>query len=215
MDSTRSTVIPVGTLTLTGDISGSGTLTCTNYLCNDISDDVLELAGDNSRFTGILNQVENSASGTISTYFMAGSALGTGALHFDGGTFAASGTLANDIVIGNGGLTLCPIGALTLNGNISGSGTLTCTNYETTDEVLQLGGDNSGFTGTFHQVRNSTSEHDFHLYVPRRGPRRGRMANRRRCAGQRYRRHTQHRFGLSIYLPPAAVRLESWPPAAR
>ena len=80
-------------------------------------------------------------------------ALGIGgAITPDGGTLVGFGTLGNPIVAADG--TQSWIGSqdpgLTLNGDITGSGTITAVPYSA--GVLRLGGDNEGFTGTFSEA---------------------------------------------------------------
>ncbi len=81
------------------------------------------------------------------------SAFGTGSIYLNGATFGGSGTVGNNIVVEDDS-TIIAIDTLTLGGDISdpsGPVNLTLCNFHGTDCVLQLGGDNSGFTGTLTQ----------------------------------------------------------------
>ena len=108
LDSTSSTIFPVGTLTLNGNISGSGAITCTNPTYDDMSDGVLELGGNNGKFTGTFYQWEDSGVGTMTTYFTSASAGSENATwQIDGGVLAneVSGTpiIALGVLTGSGG----------------------------------------------------------------------------------------------------------------
>jgi autotransporter-associated beta strand protein len=89
-----------------------------------------------------------------------GDALGTGTINANGGTLkwnytSGNGTMINDVVV-NGPVTFdTSAGNWTLNGNITGNGTIT----RGTSGVLSLflGGDNSGFTGTYQDQNNANS----------------------------------------------------------
>jgi fibronectin-binding autotransporter adhesin len=78
------------------------------------------------------------------------SALGSGTLTMNGGTLTAGGasrTLSNNLHIdGSGSVFNAPLGAdLVLNGNMTGSGSVSVNGQW----AVVLGGDNSGFTGTW------------------------------------------------------------------
>jgi autotransporter-associated beta strand protein len=89
-----------------------------------------------------------------------GDALGSGPINANGGTLkwnyiSGNGAMANDIVV-NGAVTFdTSAGNWTINGTITGSGTIT----RGTSGVLSLylGGDNSGFTGTYQDQNNANS----------------------------------------------------------
>jgi autotransporter-associated beta strand protein len=89
-------------------------------------------------------------------------ALGTGTVTLAGGTLQASGaadrTITNNIVAQTGTTsTLTTSGRnLTINGNISGSGAINRATPTTATGVI-LGGDNSGYTGTFTQASGSAN----------------------------------------------------------
>jgi len=89
-----------------------------------------------------------------------GDALGPGTITANGGTLkwnyiSGNGAMANSLVV-NGPVTFdTSSGNWTLNGPITGSGTIT----RGTSGVLSLylGGDNSGFTGTYQDQNNANS----------------------------------------------------------
>jgi len=78
-----------------------------------------------------------------------------GAITLDGGTLSGHGILSNPIAVdATQSWIEADMQVLTLNGNITGPGTISCTNAS---RVLCLGGlDNDGFTGTFSQSRNAS-----------------------------------------------------------
>ena len=90
-------------------------------------------------------------SGTLST--LNAQRLGNGPVEFAGGTLYLEGTLSNDITADamTTSYLLLPVSNLTFNGNISGAGTIHCTNAHGASAVLNLHGDNHNFTGTFDQ----------------------------------------------------------------
>jgi uncharacterized repeat protein (TIGR01451 family) len=105
--STTSSIIPLGTLALNGNISGFGAINCTNVTYDGISGGVLELGGDNSNFKGTFYQWADSDNGTISTHFTSASAGSDSATwQIDGGV------LANEV----SGAPIIALGALTGNG---------------------------------------------------------------------------------------------------
>ena len=86
-------------------------------------------------------------------------ALGTGSATLAGGTFENSGNvvITNNIIVQNNTTNIIDNGApsnLEIDGNISGGGTITRGASQT--DTLYLGGDNSGFAGTY-QDQNSAS----------------------------------------------------------
>ena len=123
------TKVGTGTLTLTGANTYTGTTT--------VSAGALQL-GNNS-------------------------ALGTGSVTLNGGTLSQDSganqrTIANSIVItgaNNSLISLAGANGLTLNGNITGTGTVT--DNSGGSHKLFLGGDNSGFQGTFVLGDGATS----------------------------------------------------------
>jgi fibronectin-binding autotransporter adhesin len=163
-----------GLLTLSnqGTITGSGSgLT----VCGNGSTSIASIIGTNG---GTLTK-EGSGTLTLSgtnlysggTNLSAGtllvtnnSALGSGTLHLQGGTLSGSATLANAIEAVNATTSTISLasGSLTLNGDISGSGTINCLNGS--GGSLRLGGNNgphdgqSGFTGTFYINEASSSQ---------------------------------------------------------
>lgn len=83
--------------------------------------------------------------GTIN--FSNNASFGTGSITSNGGTLKGAATTANNLVV-NGATTLDVTGGnWYLNGNISGSGAIT--RGASVNMSLYLGGDNSGYTGTF------------------------------------------------------------------
>jgi autotransporter-associated beta strand protein/parallel beta-helix repeat protein len=125
-----STIVPLGTLTLAGDISGSGTIYCNNISYPGISENVLKLAGHNGGFTGTFDQWEYSDNGTITTQFVSPSADSSQAAWV-----IESGVLANNI---DPLVSASPTIAL---GSLSGSGTLS--NMVANSAVTyQIGGNN-------------------------------------------------------------------------
>jgi uncharacterized repeat protein (TIGR01451 family) len=146
-----------------GTLGGSGTIQ--NNLSLTVDAAGLMLDGENTYAGG--TYVRNG----VVAIDGSDSAFGTGQIVLapaEGAEFSALegfGTVNNDIVF-SGTDYVAASGTLTLNGNISGSGTIYSFNYvpgcwgfgwpdefpaTTGDGVLQLGGDNSGFTGTFAQ----------------------------------------------------------------
>lgn len=132
--------------TLSGVISGPGALVVTNG--------TLTLNGANT-----YNGGTTLSNGTVA--FGNGSAFGSGTVTASGGTIkynVASGnaTTANDLVMNSGTTTLDVAGGnWTMNGNISGSGAITRGTAATVS--LFLGGDNSGYTGTFTVPANGNA----------------------------------------------------------
>ena len=127
VDSTTSTIVPVDTLTLNGNISGSGTIICTNVTYGGISDGLLELGGDNSNFTGTFNQWEDTANGTIATNFTSASAgSGNATWQIDGGVLATAvpgtPTIALGALSGSGGTLSNALAGSTVTYQIGGNG---------------------------------------------------------------------------------------------
>jgi len=89
-----------------------------------------------------------------------GDALGTGTITANGGTLkwnyiSGNGAMANDIVV-NGAVTFdTSAGNWTINGPITGNGTITRGNSGVLS--LYLSGDNSGFTGIYQDQNNANS----------------------------------------------------------
>jgi len=156
------------TLTLNGANTGaSGTNTATNVITGVISNGTSTVAISKSgagkwalsganTFTGGVIITE----GTLEVQNNA--ALGTGTVTLAGGTLSASGgadrTITNNITVQTGTTsTLNTNGRnLTINGNISGSGNINRAVPPTATGVA-LGGNNSGFTGTFTQANNGNA----------------------------------------------------------
>jgi len=130
-----------GNLGVTGVVSGNGSLTKTGS-------NTLTISGANTYSGGT----------TINGGQITFASLGTGAITSNGGTLQSSTgaqtTSANLVV--NGATTLDVTGGnWTINGNISGNGAITRGTGATL--TLFLGGDNSGYTGTFTSVNNGNS----------------------------------------------------------
>ena len=84
---------------------------------------MLLLTGDNTYSGG--TYINNGPVGTLGS----DTAFGTGTIYLGGGIFGGSGTLSNPIVAEDSTESIVlPVDSLTLTGNISGSGTITCTN---------------------------------------------------------------------------------------
>jgi autotransporter-associated beta strand protein len=126
VDATTSTIVPVDTLTLNGNLSGAGAITCTNVTYDNISDGALELGGDNHNFTGTFYQWEDSANGTISTSFTSASAGSDNATwQIDGGALASevagTPTIALGSLSGGGGALSNALAGSTVTYQIGGS----------------------------------------------------------------------------------------------
>lgn len=134
----------------------SGSLTYSGNLSGGAAGVVLVKSGAGSQ---TLSGSSDHSGGTsiIEGALVAGknSALGSGTIILEGGTLSAanSPTLANAIQVKGTGVLDTPSGSnLFLNGDFTGSGTVT----KTGDWSLILGGDNSGFSGTFiHSTSNT------------------------------------------------------------
>ncbi|AEY00993.1 hypothetical protein GU3_06185 [Oceanimonas sp. GK1] len=122
-----------GDLTLSGVISGSGSLT-------KLGGRTLTLSGTNT-----YGGTTNVSAGTLSVVGDAN--LGSGSLTLSGGTLAvtANGTIDNAINLGVGGGTFSADNIITLSGVISGTGSLT----KTGGSWLSLYGNNS-YSGDTH-----------------------------------------------------------------
>lgn len=113
-----------------------------------------------------LNGVNTYSGGTTisngTLVFGNGNALGTGTVTANGGTLrwyyvSGNATFTNNVAV-NGSVTFdVANGNWTMNGNITGSGTLTRSIGVNPPISLYLGGDNSGFTGTFQDGNNANS----------------------------------------------------------
>jgi autotransporter-associated beta strand protein len=150
------------TLTLNGANTGvAGTNTAANVITGVISNGTSTVAISKSGAGRWALQGANTFSGgvTISAGILEArnnAALGTGTVTLAGGTLQAAG--ASDITITNNIVaqasttsTLSSNGRnLTINGNISGSGAINRGAPPTATGVI-LGGNNSGYTGTFTQ----------------------------------------------------------------
>ena len=132
--------------TLSGTISGTGSLT-------NSGSGKLTLNGTNTYSGGTtLN------AGTI--VFGNSSAFGTNVVTANGGTLncsfvAGNANFTNNVVV-NGPVTFeAAVGNWNFNGNLTGSGTITRGSLGL--DSLYLGGDNSGFTGTYQDQSTGTS----------------------------------------------------------
>ena len=117
----------MGTLTLTGANTYSGA----TYLDQ-----------------GTLTLQNSDAIGTLGTLHLAGGTL------TNTGTYVTAVTLSNPIVVDAASelevASTVEHGGLTLDGPISGAGTIDCIHVPLLAGELDLGGDNSGFSGVFH-----------------------------------------------------------------
>jgi autotransporter-associated beta strand protein len=146
-----------GEMVIRSNASGD-TLTITSVIANN-GNSTLTTSGLG---TIALNAANTYAGGTklgagIVT-FNNNASFGTGAITSNGGALirnTAGVTTTNNLVV-NGATTLdVNTGNWNLNGNISGSGDITRGTNATLS--LFLGGDNSGYTGTFTQVNNGNA----------------------------------------------------------
>lgn len=114
--------------------------------------------------TLILNSANTYSGGTTinagTIQFANGDALGTGPVTANGGTLkwsytSGNGTFAHTVVVNGPTVFDVAAGNWTLNGSLSGSGTIT----RGTSAIvsLYLGGDNSGFTGTYQDQANGNA----------------------------------------------------------
>ncbi|HEU5397446.1 MAG TPA: autotransporter-associated beta strand repeat-containing protein, partial [Verrucomicrobiae bacterium] len=131
--------------TLSGIISGPGALVVTNG--------TLTLNGANT-----YNGGTTLGNGTI--VFGNGNALGAGTVTTTGGTlkwiYVSGNTILTNNLAVNGPTTLDVAGGnWTMNGNLTGSGAITRGTAATLS--LYLGGDNSGYTGTFTDPANGNA----------------------------------------------------------
>jgi autotransporter-associated beta strand protein len=146
-----------GAINLNGAISGNGTV-----IQNGAGDTSL---GGNSSYSGgtILNN------GTITAN--SNTALGTGTITMNGGSgnnvpalgSSNSATIANDISVPSGiAYIQCTTGStFTINGNISGPGTIYVSQNGGSGGATFLSGDDSGFTGTLYNYGNSNTRFRF------------------------------------------------------
>ena len=150
------TVSSGGEMVIRTNASGD-TLTISSIIANN--------GGSSLTKTGLgtlaLNAANTYAGGTSLTggivTFNNNTSFGTGSITAAGVTIRNTGgnTTTNNLVV-NGATTLDTTGGnWTLNGNISGSGDITRGTSATLS--LFLGGDNSGYTGTFTQVNNGNA----------------------------------------------------------
>jgi autotransporter-associated beta strand protein len=146
----KLTLTNTAAATFSGTISGAGTLTVS-------SSAVVNLSGANNYSGGTF-----LTSGTINA--TNSSALGTGSLNSSGGTIennsAATVTLTNPIIAASGTTTFTAVagaGVLSVNGNISGGGIVAINYTGSGDEQINIGGNNSGFTGTIGNYSGSNA----------------------------------------------------------
>ncbi|MBW4889748.1 putative Ig domain-containing protein [Mucilaginibacter sp. HMF5004] len=145
------------TVSLTGNISGSGSLLKTGigYLyisgANTYSGNTT-LNGNPQSWPAIYGTII-SGTGTGAPSAPTSGPLGTGKIIMNGGALLAGGgaaTLYNDIVVNAGKTSYIyePSDAISLYGKMTGSGTI-IQDGNASSAPLHLYGDNSGFTGTF------------------------------------------------------------------
>ena len=109
-----------------------------------------------STYTGGTNVDQGTLD--LSNYFNNLLGDSTSPINLGGGSLIGNYTLNNPIVALTSTTSnmILPISTFTINGNISGAGNINCTNaYGGVTSVLNLGGDNSGFTGTFEQANTT------------------------------------------------------------
>ncbi|MBW8780515.1 MAG: autotransporter-associated beta strand repeat-containing protein [Verrucomicrobia bacterium] len=137
------TVSSAGTTTLSGIVSGTGSLSKSGA-------GTLTLSAANTYSGGTSVSAGTLAVGN-------NTALGTGSVTMTGGTLRSSATITttNNVVV-NSAVTLDVSGGnWSFNGNLSGSGAITRGTAATLS--LFLGGDNSGYSGTFTIQNNGNS----------------------------------------------------------
>ncbi len=138
--------------TMSNIVGGTGALT-------KAGSGTLTLSGANTYSGGTTLNSGTLVLGSSSTGSITNGPIGTGALTLNGGTLTvlagATRSIANNILATASTTTsLVPAGNdLQLNGNITGSGTLT---DNATSNGLYLGGNNSGFTGTYNGAARNT-----------------------------------------------------------
>lgn len=156
------------TLTLNGANTGvSGTNTAANAITGVISNGTSTVAISKSGAGRWVLSGANTFTGGVTVTagtleVQNNAALGTGTVTLAGGTLSASGTadqsITNAVVAQTGTTsTLATNGRnFTINGNISGSGNINRSAPGTATTVV-LGGNNSGFTGTFTQAASGNA----------------------------------------------------------
>ena len=154
--STNSATLNIGNADVSSTFAGTIQNTGTNLALVKIGAGTLTLNGLNNTYSG----GTTLSNGTLA--FGNGSAFGTGAVTLNGGTLSwyyVSGNVVftNNLVV-NGAATFDVVnGNATFNGSLSGSGTLTRSAGVNPPVSLFLGGDNSGFTGTFQDQNSANS----------------------------------------------------------
>ncbi|PTY00303.1 hypothetical protein DB345_01810 [Spartobacteria bacterium LR76] len=149
-----------GTTTLTLNGANTGANTITGVISNGGGTNKVALAKSGTGLWTLAGANTYSGGTSISAgtiQFSNNNSFGTGSVTSNGGTIRASAgvTTTNNLVV-NAATTLDVSGGnWNLNGNISGSGNITRGTSATL--TLYLGGDNSGYTGTFTTQANGNS----------------------------------------------------------
>ena len=126
---------------------------------NNQADDVTIQGNGTVTFNGVNTYTQDTILSSGTLVVGDSSALGTGTLTLNGGTFTHTDgdnrTISNDIVISGTTTVLPSSNDLTLSGNISGAGTL-ITGSQSGAEYLTISDDLSGFTGKI--IHNNTNQ---------------------------------------------------------
>jgi len=153
-----------GNITLGGVLSGSGAIVKNGFRSVLLSG--LNTYSGGTTLTGLADMwaptyvLSILGTGTGVAGAPVNGPLGTGPLYLKGGTLYASGaTVYNDVVSlpGPQSVLVNEGGNLNLYGNLSGTGTIKYDGSVPSGSQTQLGGDNSGFTGTFTIFMRSTA----------------------------------------------------------
>lgn len=134
---TAATGLTIGSINLQSGFTGSVTLTGANTV-----------NGTTTVSAGTLNLGNSGALGTSAVTLAGGNVIATAGITTTNGIAAQSGTSSNLSVTGVN---------WNLNGNLTGSGDITRTYTSGSAATVYLGGDNSGFSGTFTMTNNANA----------------------------------------------------------